>query len=197
MKKLRLGCVVMAAGDSKRFKGNKLLALYDGRMLIERALQAVPDKEFHRVVVVSQYPEILDMAKRYGFVPVLNSAPEEGVSLTIRLGLDALGKVDGAMFMVADQPLLTKSSVEAEIDFFKREPTGITAMAYGKRRGNPAIFPKDLFVELRELRGDVGGSMVICAHPDKLRLYQIEEELELCDTDSVEELDNLKRKKES
>ena len=197
MKKLRLGCVVMAAGDSKRFKGNKLLALYDGRMLIERALQAVPDKEFHRVVVVSQYPEILDMAKRYGFVPVLNNAPEEGVSLTIRLGLDALGKVDGAMFMVADQPLLTKSSVEAEIDFFKREPTGITAMAYGKRRGNPAIFPKDLFVELRELRGDVGGSMVICAHPDKLRLYQIEEELELCDTDSVEELDNLKRKKES
>lgn len=197
MKKLRLGCVVMAAGDSKRFKGNKLLALYDGRMLIERALQAVPDKEFHRVVVVSQYPEILDMAKRYGFVPVLNSAPEEGVSLTIRMGLDALGKVDGAMFMVADQPLLTKSSVEAEIDFFKREPTGITAMAYGKRRGNPAIFPKDLFVELRELRGDVGGSMVICAHPDKLRLYQIEEELELCDTDSVEELDDLKRKKES
>ena len=63
-------------------------------------LGAVPDKEFHKVAVVSQYPEILDMAKRYGFIPVLNSAPEEGVSLTIRLGLDALGKVDGAMFMV-------------------------------------------------------------------------------------------------
>ena len=148
MKKLRLGCVVMAAGNSKRFRGNKLLALYDGRMLIERALQAVPDKEFYKVAVVSQYPEILEMAKRYGFIPVLNSAPEEGVSLTIRLGLDALGKVDGAMFMVADQPLLTKSSVEAEIDFFKREPNSITAMAYGKRRGNPAIFPKDLFVAL-------------------------------------------------
>ncbi|MBQ3131223.1 MAG: NTP transferase domain-containing protein, partial [Clostridia bacterium] len=132
-----------------------------------------------------------------GFIPVLNSAPEEGVSLTIRLGLDVLGKVDAAMFMVADQPLLTKSSVEAEIEFFKREPTSIATMAYGKRRGTPAIFPKDLFVELRELRGDVGGSMVICAHPDKLRLYQIEEELELSDTDSVEELEKLKSKKES
>ena len=119
------------------------------------------------------------------------------MSLTIRLGLDALGKVDGAMFMVADQPLLTKSSVEAEIDFFKREPGSIAAMAYGKRRGNPAIFPKDYFVELRELRGDVGGSMVMCAHPDKLRLYQIEEELELFDADSAEELEKLKSKKES
>ena len=49
MKKLRLGCVVMAAGNSKRFRGNKLLALYDGKMLIERALGAVPDKEFHNV----------------------------------------------------------------------------------------------------------------------------------------------------
>ena len=85
MKKLRLGCVVMAAGDSKRFRGNKLLALYDGRTLIERALGAVPEKEFHKVAVVSQYQEILEMAKRYGFIPVLNSAPEEGVSLTVRL----------------------------------------------------------------------------------------------------------------
>ncbi len=197
MKKIRLGCVVMAAGDSRRFNGNKLLAQYDGKMLIERTLQAVPDKEFHNVVVVSQYPEILDMAKKYGYISVLNSAPEDGVSLTIRLGLNALGDVDGAMFMVADQPLLTKSSIQAEIEFYKREPDCIAAMAFGKRRGNPAIFPKDMFDELRELRGDVGGSVVIRAHDDKLRLYQIEDELELYDTDSVEELDDLKRKKES
>ena len=137
MKKLRLGCVVMAAGNSKRFRGNKLLALYDGKMLIERALGAVPDKEFHKVAVVSQYQEILETARRYGFIPVLNSAPEEGVSLTVRLGLDALGKVDGAMFMVADQPLLTKSSVEAEIEFFKRDPGSIAAMAYGKGGATP------------------------------------------------------------
>ena len=39
--------------------------------------------------------------------------------------------------------------------------------------------------------------MVICAHPDKLRLYQIEEELELFDADSAEELEKLKSKKES
>ena len=197
MKKLRLGCVVMAAGNSKRFRGNKLLALYEGRSLIERTLQAVPKKEFYRVAVVSQYDEVLAMAKRYGFIPVKNPAPDEGVSLTIRLGLDAIGKVDGAMFMVADQPLLTRSSVQAEIEFFKRGTSSIAAMAYGKRRGNPAIFPKDLFVELRELRGDVGGSIVMCAHQDRLRLYQIEDKMELFDADCAEELENLKSKKEN
>jgi len=197
MKKLRLGCVVMAAGDSRRFNGNKLLAMYDGRMLIERTLQAVPEKEFSSVAVVSQYPEILDMAKKYGYISVLNSAPEDGVSLTIRLGLNALGDVDGAMFMVADQPLLTKSSVQAEIEFYRREPECIAAMAFGKRRGNPTIFPSEFFDELRALSGDVGGSAVMRAHEDKLRLYQIEDELELWDTDSAEELEELKRKKES
>lgn len=197
MKKLRLGCVVMAAGNSKRFRGNKLLALYEGRSLIERTLQAVPKKEFYRVAVVSQYDDVLAMAKRYGFIPVKNPAPDEGVSLTIRLGLDAIGKVDGAMFMVADQPLLTRSSVQAEIEFFKRDTSSIAAMAYGKRRGNPAIFPKDLFVELRELRGDVGGSIVMCAHQDRLRLYQIEDKMELFDADCSEELENLKSKKEN
>lgn len=197
MKRLRLGCVIMAAGNASRFGRNKLLALYDGETLIQRAMQAVPDKEFSAVAVVSQYPEILDMAKHRGFIPVENSAPEEGVSLTIRLGLDGIGQVDGAMFMVADQPLLTRSSVQAQIEFFKREPGSIAAMAYGRRRGNPVIFPKDMFVELRELRGDVGGSMVICAHPDRLRLYQVENELELFDADSAEELDNLKKHKEN
>ncbi len=197
MKRLRLGCIIMAAGNSKRFGGNKLLALYEGVPLVERAMEAVPDREFCAVAVVSQYPEILTMAKRRGFIPVLNSAPEEGVSLTIRRGLDAIGQVDGAMFMVADQPLLTKSSVQAQIEFFRREPASIAAMAYGKRRGNPVIFPKDTFVELRELRGDVGGSMVICAHQDRLRLYQVENQLELFDADSAEELDNLKKQKEN
>ena len=39
---MRPGCVVMAAGNASRFGENKLLALWRGRSLIERALAAVP-----------------------------------------------------------------------------------------------------------------------------------------------------------
>ena len=38
---MRIGCVVMAAGDARRFGENKLAALFDGKPLILRALEAV------------------------------------------------------------------------------------------------------------------------------------------------------------
>lgn len=100
------------------------------------------------------------------------------------------------MFMVADQPCLSRWSTEGLVSFYLKEPDKIAAMAYGARRGNPVIFPKDMFIELRDLTGDTGGSAVICKNQDKLRLYQVEDELELFDADRAAELERLKREKE-
>ncbi|MDY5625158.1 MAG: nucleotidyltransferase family protein, partial [Eubacteriales bacterium] len=85
---------------------------------------------------------------------------------------------------------------ESLVSFYLKEPDKIAAMAYGARRGNPVIFPKDMFIELRDLTGDTGGSAVICKNQDKLRLYQVEDELELFDADRASELERLKREKE-
>ena len=61
-KKLKLGCVLMAAGNATRFGENKLLAEFMGRPLIEYALRAIPKDAFKRVAVVSQYVPVLDLA---------------------------------------------------------------------------------------------------------------------------------------
>ena len=173
MKRTRIGCVLMAAGSSTRFGGNKLLTDFFGKTLIERAMEAIPRDKLCRAAVVSQYDEVLSMALDFDFLTVRNDRPEDGVSRTIRLGLDALGDVDAALFMVADQPCLSRWSTEGLVSFYLKEPDKIAAMAYGARRGNPVIFPKDMFIELRDLTGDTGGSAVICKNQDKLRLYQV------------------------
>ena len=107
------GCVVLAAGSASRFGGNKLTATVEGQALIRRALSAVPAEQLSAVAVVTQYPEILDLAREFSFTPVRNDAPEAGVSRSIALGLAALGDCPGALFLVADQPLLQRESVEA------------------------------------------------------------------------------------
>lgn len=196
MKRTGIGCVLMAAGNSTRFGGNKLLTDFFGKTLIERAMEAIPRDKLCRAAVVSQYDEVLSMALDFEFLAVRNDRPEDGVSRTIRLGLDALGNVDAAMFMVADQPCLSRWSAEGLVNFYLNEPDKIAAMAYGLRRGNPVIFPKDMFIDLRNLTGDTGGSAVICKKQDKLRLYQVEDELELFDADRAAELERLKRKRE-
>ena len=92
---IKIGCVVMAAGLSSRFGSNKLLTEFEGKSLAERTLNSVPADRLDRVVVVTRFPEIQAMAEACGFEVRWNNRPEDGISLTIRLGLAALSEVSG------------------------------------------------------------------------------------------------------
>ena len=185
-----LGCVVMAAGNARRFGENKLAAGVGGRSLILRALEAVPGEEFETVAVVTQYPEALDLAGRFRFSAIRNEHPDFGLSHTIRLGLEALGRCDAACFLVSDQPLLKRESVRALAELWRSQPENIAALAHGGVRGNPCIFPARFFPELLELREDHGGNTVIRRHEEALVLLEVPEE-ELTDVDTPEALKGL------
>ena len=180
---MEIGCVVMAAGDARRFGENKLAVVLDGKMLIRRALEAVPAEEFCKVAVVTQYPEVEALAREFGFTPVRNPHPDWGISHTIRLGLEALGDCDGALFQVSDQPLLRRESIRAEVECFRRNPDKLIGLGHDGVRGNPCIFPAAYFPELLALREDRGGSSVIRRHAEDLLLVEVPpEELEDVDT---------------
>ena len=180
---MKIGCVVMAAGDARRFGENKLASTFDGKTLIRRALEAVPAEEFFRIAVVTQYPEMEALAAEFGFIPVRNPHPDWGLSHTVHLGLDALGSCDAALFQVSDQPLLRRESIRAEVEFFRQHPTNLVALSRGGVRGNPCIFPAAFFPELLALTGDHGGSSVIRRHEEELLLLEVPaEELEDIDT---------------
>ena len=185
------GCVVLAAGSASRFGGNKLTATVEGQALIRRALSAVPAEQLSAVAVVTQYPEILDLAREFSFTPVRNDAPEAGVSRSIALGLAALGDCPGVLFLVADQPLLRRESVEALVALWQRQPDGVAALGHGGVRGNPCLFPARLFPELLALRGDRGGSAVIRRHEDVLTLLEVDPR-ELQDADTPEALERIR-----
>ena len=180
---LTIGCLVMAAGNASRFGSNKLAAEVDGKMLIEHALEAVPKEAFARVTVVTQYEEVLVLAKRFGFHVLVNPFPEWGASHTIRLGTEAMADCDAILYQVADQPLLRRESVRAEVAFFLQQPDRIVAMGHGGVRGNPCIFPARFFPELMALEGDHGGSAVIRRHEDALTLFEVSPD-ELRDVDT-------------
>ena len=191
--RLKLGCVVMAAGSDKRFGANKLTAQLQGRQLILRSLESVPPEAFEQVVVVTQYPEIMRIVKEFHFASILNDQPEEGLSRTIHLGLTALRDCDGVLFQVSDQPLLRRESVLALTEQWRSQPEGIAALGHGGVRGNPCLFPARFFPELLSLSEDHGGNMVIRAHEESLILLEVAEE-ELHDVDTVEALAELRKK---
>lgn len=188
---LKIGCVVMAAGNAKRFGANKLAMELQGRSLFHRALDAVPANQFETVIVVTQYQEFISYVKDYSFTVILNDQPDLGQSHTLQLGLSALRNLDGVLFQVADQPLLRRESIEALIALWRKEPTCIAALGHQDRRGNPCLFPARYFPELMAISGDRGGSAVIRNHPDDLKLMEVSEE-ELFDVDTAQALNQLK-----
>ena len=192
---MTLGCVVMAAGNARRFGENKLAAGLGGRSLIRRTLEAVPPEVIRETAVVTQYPEVADLAREFGFLPVENAHPEYGISHTIRLGLAALGNCAGVMFLVSDQPLLRRESVAALARFWLAHPDRIAALGHGGVRGNPCVFPARFFPELLALREDHGGNTVIRRHEEDLTILEAPEE-ELKDVDTVEALRSLQHRTE-
>ena len=189
---LKIGCVVMAAGNARRYGNNKLSAQLRGRSLILRALEAVPAEQFDTVVVVTQYPEIMRLVAEFHFAAVLNEHPEYGISHTIQLGLTGLRDCGGVLFQVSDQPLLRRESVAELVRLWKRSPESIAAVGHNGVRGNPCLFPARFFPELLELREDRGGNAVIRRHEEDLMLLEVPAE-ELYDVDTVQALEKLER----
>lgn len=188
----KIGCLVMAAGNAARFRANKLAAEFEGKTLIRRALEAVPKELLSAVTVVTQYPEVEALAEEFGFSCVKNKHPDYGISHTIALGTQAMRSCDAIVYMVSDQPLLERGSVERVIACWKEHPDNIVGAAHDGKRGNPCIFPRAFFDELLALREDHGGNTVIRAHPDRLLTVEVGKS-ELTDVDTPQALEDLQK----
>lgn len=189
--KHKIGCVLLAAGDAKRFGENKLNRKFEGKSLIDRAIDAIPADKLHKIVVVSQYEQVLKKAEDKNYISIKNTHPDYGISHSIELGLSASDTCDSVMFMVSDQPLLSKESISNMIDFYLDNLGYIVGMGFGGTRGNPCIFPSSFYNELYNLREDHGGSTIIRLHEDKLKIFEAQHPDELSDIDTKEDLEKL------
>ena len=187
---IKKGILLLAAGAGKRFGGDKLSAVVDGQPMFVRAMDVIDAQTdvAHRIVVTGQ-PSILSEGKLRGWDVVINENPEKGISWSIRLGMEQMLKevpdLDGILFMVCDQPWLTKETVGRMLTQFEK---GILSLSYNGRSGNPVLFSKDYFEELMTLEGDVGGRQVMNRHKAEIYYLEIFNERELRDVDRREEL---------
>lgn len=182
---MRIGCIVLAAGNASRFGSNKLHAQVDGSSLICRALSAVPTGL--DTVVVSRYPEILEQAAEAGCAGIYNDSPECGVSRSIRLGLAHLADCRGVLLMMADQPWLKRESVEALVALWAQNPERMAALAHGGACGMPCVFPARVFPQLMELTGEADGMALLQSQRDAVLLLETDA-WELADVNTPESL---------
>jgi len=181
----KIGCAILAAGNSTRFHSNKLTASFHGEPVYLRLFKTLPIDCFSQITVVTQEGEIAQSARVFGYQVVINPHPENGISGSVRLGTESCISCDAIAFLVADQPLLTTQTIRTLVHNYYEHPDNIIGAVSSGRRGNPNIFPKLFFDELCRITGDKGGGVVIRNHPDSFWGIDVPE-LELEDIDTVE-----------
>lgn len=187
---MRIGAVILASGDSLRFgDGNKLLAPFEGKPILAHVLDALPADVFAARLVVTRLDQIARLARETGFDALMHDLPD--ISDTVRLGTQAMRDMDGCLFAVGDQPLLTQGTVRRLAVFFAEQPSQIARVGKNGRAGNPAIFPPEYYAELCALPKGRGGNEIMRAHPERVRMMEVGSERELFDIDTRREYEKL------
>ena len=188
----RLGCVIMASGLGKRFGGNKLMADFRGKPMIQYALDAT-EGIFERRVVVTRHREVEELCRRQNIPVVFHSLPYR--SDTVRLGLESLEKgsgevkgLEGCMFCPGDQPLLGRETVASLALCAASEKKFIWRASWNGMEGSPVLFPAWAFPELLNLPGGKGGGFVAEKHREQVRTAAAGSRWELQDVDCPEDL---------
>ena len=160
--------IVLAAGGATRYGSPKQLLIWKGQPLVRTAVQAALDAGLSTVVVVTgAHAEEVEAAVGDLRVTIArNEAWVDGQASSIRRGLEACPPgIGSAMFLLADQPFVSAALVRALADAHASEAAAIVApMIGGDRRGNPVLFDRETFEDLRGLRGDEGGRGIFSRH---------------------------------
>lgn len=191
---MNVTAIILAAGLGRRMNGDKLHLKLHGEEIIDTVLSTVASVDFKETIIVTNDPAIITKAKRLNLTPVPNADAPAGQSTSIVKGvLASLNNTSGYLFIMGDQPLLTKDTLEVILKAFEESPTSIILPIYGDKPGSPVLFPSTLKSELLSLEGDFGGKVVMKNHPELVKRVSISSPQELFDVDTKEDYEAIKK----
>jgi len=157
-----LTCVILAAGRSRRMGQPKLLLRLGGESLLRRAAKTALGVCPQVVVVVGA--EADRMREELTGLPVTvveNPDYAQGISTSLRRGIQAASGADAVLVLLADQVAVTPDHLRTLVDVWQRTSARVVASTYGGTVGPPVIFHRSIFPDLVRLMGDVGAKPVI------------------------------------
>ena len=158
----KISIIILAAGLSKRYNGNKLLVKIDGVPLIRKTVEIYLETEPYEIIVVvgHEQQKIKSALNGLNLKFVSNKKYKTGQSSSVIEGILSTNKnTDGYLFGLADQPFISKEIINKIINTFylnQKEEILIVAPFKGKKRGNPILFSSLLREKLLKIVGDKG-----------------------------------------
>ena len=157
--------ILLAAGESRRFGDDKLLARLGSRPILDFSAAALAQSHASTLIAIvpAASAERRRISEAYGFSPVLSEGGP--MSDSLRLGVKAAQAAGAyaALIALADMPFIPAEHYSAL--FAAVGDTGIAFTAAEVTRAPPAIFDRRWFSHLLGLTGDAGARSVLAYAP--------------------------------
>ncbi len=172
----RIAALVMAAGLSARMAPRNKLLVRDraGQAMVARVVQACDACAAaclyvvtgHQAGLVRDAVDAATVRKPLSFV----AAPQyrQGLSASLAAGIGALPPwIEGALICLGDMPLVEAGVLDTVIRAFAAAgDRAVVVPRWAGRRGNPVLWARRYFPEIRALSGDAGARSLLDRYRD-------------------------------
>lgn len=178
--------LILAAGQGRRFGGDKLLAGLHGKPLLGHVLDWVVEARStgHLAGGLAVIPAgnfareqlLLDTKTEY----VFNATPESGVADTLRIGLAALAarypNAEAALVLQGDQPGLRSDVLGALLSGWRTGGRPVVRPRYAGdpgTPGHPVLIARPAWSRATELEGDTGFGPLLRQYPELVTVVDV------------------------
>lgn len=191
----KTGTVILAAGSSTRLGISKQLLSYNGKTLLQHAIDEAVKAGADPIVVVLGFKaeEISDTINRNNIGLFINTNWQEGMASGISGGVSKAISLDKNLerliIAVCDQPFVSAALFNELNKIQQESQKPIVASAYADTIGTPVLFTKKYFPRLQELTGEEGAKKIVKANMDDVAAVEFSPgEI---DIDTVDDYDDL------
>jgi molybdenum cofactor cytidylyltransferase len=173
-----VSAIVLAAGRATRMGRQKLLLPVGEQSMLRRVVTAATASAVAEVIVVVG-SEAEDVAGSLRDLPVRivdNSDYAQGMSTSLGAGLKAArSDCEAVIFLLGDQPFVTPALVDMLICRFAETRAPVVRPVINGRETHPVLMAAEVFPEVLEQGGDLGGREVVRRHRNKLEVITLDD----------------------
>jgi molybdenum cofactor cytidylyltransferase len=183
---LKIGALVLAAGQSSRMGIDNKLLLDDGRgPVITKVIDCLKRSNIQDMIVVTG-KEADKISALVAPVPTVhNPAYREGLSSSIRVGLSQVpDDWDGALIVLADMPAILPETISSICAAAASGMHDAVVPVHGDKQGHPVLWKRSAFALLQQVQGDMGGKAQLASMAERVLKLSVEDPGILMDIDT-------------
>jgi molybdenum cofactor cytidylyltransferase len=182
-----IAAVILAAGGSSRMGKPKQLLIWQGKELINHAIDLAIESGLNPVIVVlgAYYSRIIKKVdKKNAIVIERNLSWKKGQSTSLKLGLAKIRDLNiPAILLLIDQPGVNKGMIHAIIDLYKKDSSDAIMTETKGKRTPPVLLSPKCYRFIDDIEGDIGAREIL----KKVKVQPYNNQ----DVNAVEDIDTL------